>query len=268
MPSASRARWIISNRSPAVNGFSPVWLYWADPMPMISSSWFSRTFRTIARWPLWNGWNLPMRSARLVLIPAVLEKVVQVLAGDGQVLPAVDAAGVVPLRRERGVELEAGESDELVLDRLVLHPTNPQRSVRDRAPGPARGRRGLRDDRRELPEQALLLRPADQGVLADLQEDILHVRRGDEDLPDPHLGGRLDLRGHPADGEDLPADAQGPRHRDALVHLDALEGADHRRRDGDGRAVPLRALPGADELDVDVVVRDVLARVLLDQGRD
>src|SRR3989304_345238 len=78
-------------------------------------------------------------------------------------------------------------------------------------------RRRLRHDRRELRDEALLLRPADEGVLEDLlqvldgndldladvlvfEEDVLQVRPRDEDLLDSHLRGRLDLRGDTPDG--------------------------------------------------------------------
>src|SRR5437773_6734193 len=288
IPSSSRARWIISNRSAAVNGFSPVWLYCADPIPMISSSCFARIRFAIARWPLWNGWKRPMNRARLSVIVVLTDELVQVLAFQGEVLPAVDAPGVVHLRIQGGVKLEAGIADEVVVGRLVLH-AHTLRLVWGRArnagPGHPRERRRLRHDRGELRDEALLLRPADEGVLEDLlqvlhgddldlpdvpvlQEDVLHVRLRDQDLQDPHLRGGLDLRRDAADREDLPPDAEGPRHRDALVHLNALQGANHGGGDGDRRAVPLRALPAPDELDVDVVVRHVLARVLLDQRGD
>src|SRR6266511_5959586 len=124
MPSVSRARWIISNRSAAVNGFSPVWLYCADPIPMISSPCFSRTRLAIARCPLWNGWNRPMNRARLPVIPVVLEELVQILTLDREVLPTVDAPRVVLVGAQGGVELEAGIADELVVE-LVLHATPP-----------------------------------------------------------------------------------------------------------------------------------------------
>src|SRR5437899_418367 len=105
IPSSSRARWIISNRSAAVNGFSPVWLYCADPIPMISSSCFARIRFAIARWPLWNGWNRPMNRARLSVIVVVPEELVEVLALDRQVLATMHAPRVVRLRVEGRVEL-------------------------------------------------------------------------------------------------------------------------------------------------------------------
>src|SRR3990172_2600841 len=228
IPSASRTRLIISYRSPAVKGFSPVWLYCAEPIPTMISAFVSRIFRTIARWPLWNGWERPMNRALPPLIPP------------------------------------------------------PPRSVGDRR-GPLVGAH-LRDEGRELADQPGLLR-AHKEVVQDLaqrvdghdldlpyvlvlQEDIPHVRPRDDYLYDPHLRGGFDLRRHASNGQNLPADTQGAGHRDALVHGDLLEGADDRRGDGDRRAVPFRALTRSDELDVDVVVRDVLARILLDQGGD
>src|SRR3989441_1245663 len=78
----------------------------------------------------------------------------------------------------------------------------------------------------------------------------------------------LDLRGHAADGEDLSADTQGTGHRNGLVDRYLFQGADDGRRHRDGCAVAFGAFPGADELDMDVVVRDVFARVLLDQRGD
>src|SRR3989475_10620744 len=138
MPSSSRARWIISNRSAAVNGFSPVWLYCADPIPMISSSCFARIRFAIARCPLWNGWNRPMNRARLSVIVVVPEELVEVLALDRQVLTAMHAPRVVRLRVERGVELEARVADEVVVGRLVLHGfpgLRTRRRLRCRVPG-------------------------------------------------------------------------------------------------------------------------------------
>src|SRR3989442_1513481 len=177
IPSSSRARWIISNRSAAVNGFSPVWLYWAVPIPMMTSSCFSRIRFAVARWPLWKGWNRPMNRARLAFIPVVPEELVQVFALDGEVLAAVDAPRVVQLRIERGVELEARVADEIVFEGLVLHgPASAileGRRPRDTGPRDARERRGLRDNRGELREEALLLRAPDEGVLQDLLE-VLH----------------------------------------------------------------------------------------------
>src|SRR5438034_7332046 len=104
MPSASRARLIISYRSPAVNGFSPVWLYCAEPIPTMISSFDSRMRFTVARWPRWNGWNRPMKKARPVT-RRPREEVVDVWAFDRQELAAVDAAAVIVRRRERGTEL-------------------------------------------------------------------------------------------------------------------------------------------------------------------
>src|SRR3990172_10400995 len=90
----------------------------------------------------------------------------------------------------------------------------PGRRARRRAGNAARRweRRRLRHDRRKLRDEALLLRPADEGVLEDLlqvldrndldladvlvfEEDVLQVRPRDEDLLDSHLRGRLDLPG-------------------------------------------------------------------------
>src|SRR2546428_586279 len=82
------------------------------------------------------------------------------------------------------------------------------------------------------------------------------------------LGRVLDLRGHAAGGEDLSADTQGTGHRNGLVDRFLFQGADDGRRHRDGCAVAFGAFPGADELDMDVVVRDVFARVLLDQRGD
>src|SRR3989475_12332325 len=121
MPSSSRARWIISNRSAAVNGFSPVWLYCADPIPMISSSCFARIRFALARCPLSTAWTRPTKRARLSVILVLPEELVQVLALDREVLPAVDAPGVVHLRVQCRVELEAGIADEVLVGRLVLH---------------------------------------------------------------------------------------------------------------------------------------------------
>src|SRR5436309_15324985 len=80
--------------------------------------------------------------------------------------------------------------------------------ARDAGSRDPRERRRLRDDRCELPDEALLLRPANEGVLEDLlqvldgddldlpdvpvlQEDVLHVRLRDQDLEDAHLRGGL-----------------------------------------------------------------------------
>src|SRR5439155_23369215 len=101
-----------------------------------------------------------------------------------------------------------------------------------------------------------------------LEQDVLHVRPGNDDSPNSEFRGGLDLRGHAADRQDLAADAQGSRHRNALIHRDLLEGADDGRRDGERRAVAFRPLAGTDELNMDAVVRDVLARVPLDDGSE
>src|SRR5213592_1017125 len=66
-PLGVEALLIISYRSPAVKGFSPVWLYWAEPIPTMISSLDSRIRLTIARCPRWNGWNRPMKKARPVI---------------------------------------------------------------------------------------------------------------------------------------------------------------------------------------------------------
>src|SRR3989442_464809 len=100
------------------------------------------------------------------------------------------------------------------------------------------------------------------------QEDVFQVGAGNDDLPDPQFRRGLDLRGHTADREDLAADAQRARHRDGLGDRNLFEGADDGRRDRDRRAVVVDPLARADELDMDVVVGDVLAGVLLDEGRD
>src|SRR3990172_2392892 len=206
--SASSVRRIISYRSPAVNGFSRVWEYCADPMPITISPCAARIRRPLPKRPRGTGWPRPTNRGR-----------------------------------------SPGTRAHLLRDRPSDRPIEQA---------------GLRHDRRELHQEALLLRP-DEGVLQDLlerldradldppdvavlEEDVLHVRLRDDDLADPHLRGGLDLGGDAAHGEHLPADAERAGHRDA-----------------DRRGVPLRALSGTDELDVDVMVRDVFARVSLDQ---
>src|SRR2546422_2278727 len=223
-----------------------------------------------------------MNRARLEVIPVVPDEQVQVFALDCEVLAAVYAPRVVPVRAQGGVELEARIADEILVEGLVVHLASLRsegRRAGDSGARDSREARGLRHNRGELREEALRLRTAHEGVLEDLlqvlrgddldlpdvpvlDEDVLHVRLRDQDLLDPHLCGGLDLRGDAADGEDLAPDAEGPRHRDALVHLDALKGADHGGRDGDRRAVPPGPPPAPDEPDVDVVVREVLAPVL------
>src|SRR3972149_225502 len=194
----------------------------------MSSSCSARTRRTMSRWPRWKGWNLPMNRGR------------------------------------------SDTADHLLGDR-----TSDGRSIEEG---------GFWHNRGELRQEALLLRshegvleavlerlhgaPLDLPNVPVLEDAVLHVRLRDRDLPDPHLRGRLDLGGDAADGQDLPADAQRTGHRHGLVALDLLERADDRGRDADRRGVALRALAAADELDVDVVVRDVLARVLLDERGD
>src|SRR6266700_1131670 len=156
-------------------------------------------------------------------------------------------------------------------------------SVRDRC-GAWLVRGHLGDEGRELADQPGLLRAheglfenlaqrvnrddLDLSLVLVLEQDVFEVRSRNHDLLDPEFRGCLDLRRDAADGQDLPADAQRAGHRDRLAYRDFLEGADHRRGDGDRGAVALRALPGADELHVDVMIRDVFARVLLDQGGD
>src|SRR6266513_2950836 len=199
-------------------------------------------------------------------------------------LLAMDAPPVIEVRGNRAVGFVAGHwFRELERFEGLVHGLSPERSVGDRGwTGFFRGQ--LRHEGRELADEPGLLRAHErlledfaQGVDGDdldlplilvLEQDVLHVRPGNDDSPDPEFRRGLDLRGHAADGQNLPADAQGSRHRDALVHGDFLEGADDGRRDGDRGAVAFGPLAGADELDMDVVVRDVLARVLLDEGRD
>src|SRR3989442_1122560 len=145
-------------------------------------------------------------------------------------------------------------------------------------------RRDLGDQRDEFADEPGLLRTherlledlaqrvhrddLDLALVAILQEDILHVRAWNHDSLNAEFRCGLNLRGHTADGEDLPANAQGARHRNALVDGDLFQGADDGGRHRDGRAIALGAFPGTDELDVDVVVGDVFARVLLDEGGD
>src|SRR5947209_20633584 len=71
-----------------------------------------------------------------------------------------------------------------------------------------------------------------------------------------------------ADVEDHSVDAQAAGPHQALVDRYIFQVADDSRRHRDGCAVAFGAFPRADELDMDVMVRDVFARVLLDQRGD
>ena len=60
-------------------------------------------------------------------------------------------------------------------------------------------------------------------VLDVLENHVLHVFLGAQDLLQAHLGRRLYLRGHGADVKHLAAHAQRAGHRNALVDLNAFE---------------------------------------------
>lgn len=60
MPSSRRELAIIMYLSPAVNGFSGSWEYWALPMPTTRWSDSSAHLRRTSMWPSWSGWNLPI----------------------------------------------------------------------------------------------------------------------------------------------------------------------------------------------------------------
>src|SRR6266567_3634332 len=256
MPSASRARLIISYRSPAVKGFSPVWLYCAEPIPTMISSCVSRIRRTVARWPRWNGWNRPMKKA-LPLTPHPLR-------GSAR-CTGTRASGTCGSARS-GRPLARGPGPDSARSRAWLvrgHLGDESRKLADQ-PGLLRADEGLFEHLAQRVNRDDL----DLSLVFVLEQDVFEVRSGNHDLLDPEFRGRLDLRRDAADGQDLPADAQRARHRDRLADRDFLEGADHRRGDGDRGAVALRPFPRADELHVDVMIRDVFARVLLDQGGD
>ena len=46
--------------SPAVNGLSTEWEYWALPMPIIRRSDSEAHLRMTSMWPSWRGWKRPM----------------------------------------------------------------------------------------------------------------------------------------------------------------------------------------------------------------
>src|SRR6266508_611107 len=209
---------------------------------------------------------------------------VDVRALERQELAAVHAAAVLFRGSQGGIRLVAGHRfGEFERLGSIFHGVPPSDSVRDRCrAGLVRGHLG--DERRELADQPGLLR-ADEGLFEHLaqrvnrddldlplvlvlEEGVFEVRSRDHDLLDPAFRGRFDLRRDAADGQDLPADAQRAGQCDRLADGDFLEGADDGRGDGDRGAVAFRALPGADELHVDVMIRDVFARVLLNQGGD
>ena len=60
MPSASRALSIMRYLSPAVNGLSTEWEYWALPMPMIRRSDSDAHLRMTSMCPSWRGWKRPI----------------------------------------------------------------------------------------------------------------------------------------------------------------------------------------------------------------
>ena len=107
MPASVRARSIISNRSPAVNGFSVGVRRLRAPDAEEERSrpaLRSRIAVTTPRWPRWNGWNRPTSRPRTPSASAgsvrrevldVVEELVDVRAAGRQVEPAVAAARVV-----------------------------------------------------------------------------------------------------------------------------------------------------------------------------
>src|SRR5208282_3314223 len=124
----SSARSIISNRSPAVNGFFQVNDSSALPIARRREApgRSAAISRTTARCPRWNGWNRPTRRPRIPgpslgrQVLDVLEELIDMGASRGQVMPAVTAVLVVVGPRQPRVELEAGTVDEPFLVQLLL----------------------------------------------------------------------------------------------------------------------------------------------------
>src|SRR5208282_2963428 len=129
IPASRTARSIISNRSPAVNGFSTVYDSSAVPIPISSGSSGrrARISRTKPRWPAWNGWKRPMRRPRTgaaislgAQILHVVQELLDVGTARGEVVPAMLAVAVVPRRQQAVVELVARAVEEsmLLVDRF------------------------------------------------------------------------------------------------------------------------------------------------------
>ncbi len=121
-----------------------------------------------------------------------------------------------------------------------------------------------------------MLEDVDQGDAGDhldlvfvllLDQDINHVRRRDQDLFDADLRGGLDLGCDTADRKHQSMYAEATGHRDVLTDLDAAHGREDGRCDADGRRVAFDAFVREDELDVHIVVADVFAKHLLEDGR-